>query len=79
MSDIDEITQLAVDDWTDQDLLTKAEARERLVEEIARTQTRLDQLTSGQLDDVAEIRLLTRRLDAMQAVRDEYTASPDGK
>ncbi|MCW2521489.1 MAG: hypothetical protein JWR46_4108, partial [Mycobacterium sp.] len=42
VSDIDEITQLPVDDWTDQDLLTKDEAHGRLVEEIGRAQARLD-------------------------------------
>jgi hypothetical protein len=69
--------QLPVDDWTDQDLLTKDEARERLVEEIGRTKDRLDQLQTG--SDEAEIALLSRRLNAMESVRDEYGAYLDGK
>jgi len=69
--------QLPVDDWTDQDLLTKDEARERLVEEIGRTKARLDQLQTD--SDEAEIALLSRRLNAMESVRDEYGAYLDGK
>jgi hypothetical protein len=61
---------LGVDDWADQDLLTKEEALERLVTEIARTQTRLAALKSP--NDEAEITLLTRRLDAMESIRAEY-------
>jgi hypothetical protein len=49
-----------IDDWADQDLLTKDEARDRLVDEIARTRTRL--ATMKQPDDHAEIMLLERRL-----------------
>lgn len=79
VSDIDEITQLKADDWTDQDLLTKAEAHERLVEEISRTQARLAELSADEPDDDAEITLLSRRLNAMQSVRDEYSGSADGK
>ncbi len=74
---MDEIEQLPVDDWTDQDLLTKDEARERLVEEIGRTKSRLDQLQTD--SDEAEIALLSRRLNAMESVRDEYGAYLDGK
>lgn len=70
--------QLPVDDWTDQDLLTKDEARERLVEEIGRTKARLDQLQSDHSDE-AEIALLSRRLNAMESVRDEYGAYLNGK
>jgi hypothetical protein len=69
--------QLPVDDWTDQDLLTKDEARERLVSEIGRTKARLDQLQND--SDEAEIALLSRRLNAMESVRDEYGAYLDGK
>lgn len=76
---IDEITQLPVDDWTDQDLLTKDEAHERLIVEIDRTQARLDELSAEKADDDAEIRLLSRRLNAMQSVRDEYRNARDGK
>jgi chorismate mutase len=75
---VDEIEQLPVDDWTDQDLLTKDEARERLVEEIGRTKQRLDQLHSDNSTE-AEIALLSRRLNAMESVRDEYSAYLDGK
>ncbi|MBJ7336795.1 hypothetical protein [Mycolicibacterium sp.] len=67
--------QLAQSDWTDQDLLTKDEARERLVEEIARTRSRLGELQAGAGDPAhadAEVALLTRRLNAMESVRDEY-------
>jgi hypothetical protein len=69
------IVQLAQSDWTDQDLLTKQEARERLVVEIARTRSRLEELRNegrdaGRID--AEVTLLTRRLNAMESVRDEY-------
>jgi hypothetical protein len=78
VSDIDEITQLPVDDWTDQDLLTKDEAHGRLVEEIGRVQARLDELSDDRPDDQAEITLLSKRLNAMQSVRDEYRTSLDG-
>jgi hypothetical protein len=72
------IEQLPVSDWTDQDLLTKDEARARLVDEIGRTRTRLDELTAKSADD-PEIMLLARRLNAMESVRDEYTDYRDGK
>jgi hypothetical protein len=75
---VDRIEQLPVSDWTDQDLLTKDEARARLVDEIGRTRTRLDELTATNADD-PEIRLLARRLNAMESVRDEYTDYRDGK
>jgi hypothetical protein len=75
---VDRIEQLPVSDWTDQDLLTKDEARARLVDEIGRTRTRLDELTATNADD-QEIRLLARRLNAMESVRDEYTDYRDGK
>ena len=75
---MDRIEQLPVSDWTDQDLLTKGEARERLVDEIGRTRARLDELASTNADD-PEVRLLERRLNAMESVRDEYTDYHDGK
>jgi len=59
-----------VDDWADQDLLTKDEARERLAAEIARTRSRLATLKHP--DDDAEIALLERRLVAMESVHSEY-------
>jgi hypothetical protein len=75
---MDRIEQLPVSDWTDQDLLTKDEARERLVHEIDRTRARLDQLRAANADD-PEIMLLERRLNAMESVRDDYTDYRDGK
>jgi hypothetical protein len=75
---VDRIEQLPVSDWTDQDLLTKDEARARLVDEIGRTRARLDELTATNADD-PEITLLARRLNAMESVRDEYTDYRDGK
>jgi hypothetical protein len=61
---------LDVDDWADQDLLTKDEARERLAAEIIRTRHRITRLK--QHDDSAEIALLERRLVAMESVCSEY-------
>jgi hypothetical protein len=75
---VDRIEQLPVSDWTDQDLLTKDEARGRLIDEIGRTRARLDELTATNADD-PEIALLERRLNAMESVRDEYTDNRDGK
>ena len=72
---VERIEQLPQSDWTDQDLLTKDEARERLVEEIDRTRTRIAELQRGTGDPVhlnAELTLLARRLNAMESVRDEY-------
>ncbi|ABK69120.1 hypothetical protein [Mycobacterium avium] len=71
------IEQLPVSDWTDQDLLTKDEARERLVDEIGRTRTRLDELIAKNTDD-PEIDLLARRLNAMESIRDEYADNRGG-
>jgi hypothetical protein len=74
-ADAHSIVQLPQSDWTDQDLLTKGDARERLVEEIARTRSRLAQIHTDTGDPAridAEITLLTRRLNAMESVRDEY-------
>jgi hypothetical protein len=74
------IEQLSRSDWTDQDLLTKEEARERLVEEIGRTRARLEKVQAGGPDhSEAEITLLARRLNAMESVRDEYNDYLDGK
>jgi hypothetical protein len=68
---VEPVEQLPVSDWTDQDLLTKDEARERLLEEIPRTRARLSQLQRDTPDD-AEIAMLARRLNAMESIRDEY-------
>jgi hypothetical protein len=78
LDEVEKVEQLPVDDWTDQDLLTKDEARERLVSEIGRTRARLGQLQTGNPDEEAEIALLSRRLNAMEAIRDEYGAYLDG-
>ena len=78
MDDLERIEQLPVSDWTDQDLLTKDEARERLVDEIRRTRARLDEVTARNADD-PEVTLLERRLNAMESVRDEYTDYLGGK
>ncbi|RAV02803.1 hypothetical protein [Mycolicibacter senuensis] len=75
---VDRIEQLPVSDWTDQDLLTKDEARERLVAEIGRCRARLDELQATDSDE-SEIRLLARRLNAMESVADEYNDYLDGK
>lgn len=79
--DQERVEQLPRPDWTDQDLLTKDEARERLVGEIGRTRARLEQLQAS-VDDPdcieAEVRLLERRLNAMESVRDEYNDYLDG-
>jgi hypothetical protein len=72
---VERIEQVPQSDWTDQDLLTKDEAHERLIEEIGRTQARLAELQAGGGDPAhvdAELRLLERRLNAMESVRDEY-------
>ncbi|MDR3662788.1 MAG: hypothetical protein P4L86_20795 [Mycobacterium sp.] len=71
------IEQLPQSDWTDQDLLTKDEAHERLVQEIARTRARLDEIKAG--GAAAEIRLLERRLNAMESVDIEYNDYLSGK
>jgi hypothetical protein len=76
------IEQLPQSDWTDQDLLTKDEARERLVEEIGRVKARLEELKASTDDTAridAEVTMLARRLNAMESVRDEYNDYLDGK
>ena len=65
------VDQLPLDDWADQDLLTKDEAHERLLVEIDRVRSRLAELDETP-DNEAEITLLTRRLNAMESIRDEY-------
>ena len=79
--DVERVEQLPQSDWTDQDLLTKDEARERLVEEIGRARARLDELRAS-TDDPARIdveaTMLARRLNAMESVRDEYNDYLDG-
>lgn len=75
---MDRSKQLPVSDWTDQDLLTKDEARERLVEEIGRCRARVDELKATDSDE-SEMRLLARRLNAMESIAGEYTDYLDGK
>lgn len=75
---VEPVEQLPRSDWTDQDLLTKDEARERLIGEIGRTRERLAELENSNPDD-AEIALLTRRLNAMESIRDEYGAYLGGQ
>lgn len=79
--DVGRVEQLPRSDWTDQDLLTKDEARERHVEEIERTHARLDEVKASSGDPAqidAEITLLARRLNAMESVRAEYNYYLDG-
>jgi len=74
---IEPIVQLPQADWTDQDLLTKDEAHERLVHEIARTRARLDEIKAD--GAAAEVSLLERRLNAMESVDTEYNDYLGGK
>jgi hypothetical protein len=76
---VEPVEQLPLSDWTDQDLLTKDEARERLIDEISSTRARLDQLDADNRADDAEIALLARRLNAMESIRDEYGAYLGGE
>lgn len=79
---VERIEQLPRSDWTDQDLLTKDEARERLAEEIDRTRARLEDVQARTVDPAqrdAEVTLLARRLNAMESVRNEYNDYLDGK
>jgi len=79
---VERIEQLPRSDWTDQDLLTKDEARERLVEEIGRTRARLEEVEASADDPAkvdAEMTLLARRLNAMESVRDEYIDFSTGR
>jgi hypothetical protein len=75
---MDRIEQLPVSDWTDHDLLTKDEARTRLIDEIRRCRTRLDELKSNNADE-SELAVLTRRLNAMESVAGEYNDYLEGK
>lgn len=75
----DRIEQLPVDDWADQDLLTKDEASERLVAEIVRTRALLEQARAENPGAEAELTLLSRRLNAMESIRAEYDTYLAGK
>jgi hypothetical protein len=74
--------QLPLSDWTDQDLLTKDEARGRLVGEIERCRARLEELKANPKANEAaksELALLARRLNAMESIAGEYDEYLDGK
>jgi hypothetical protein len=72
--------QLPLSDWTDQDLLTKDEARGRLVGEIERCRARVETLKlQGNTADESELALLARRLNAMQSIVREYDEYLGGK
>jgi hypothetical protein len=74
--------QLPLSDWTDQDLLTKDEARGRLVGAIERCRARLEELkANAQANeaDESELALLARRLHAMESIAREYDEYLDGK
>jgi len=60
---------IAADDWTDQDILTRTEARERLADEIGAERDALATLSESDPDPRVrtEIQLRTRRLTALQA------------
>lgn len=66
-----------LNDWADQDLLTKDEARERLVHEIARAQAELDDVKSHPTPDTTAVTLLERRLSAMRSICGEYASYLD--
>lgn len=69
---VDSSKRIAADDWTDQDLLTRGEARERLVAEIETESAELARLReSGDPGPRvrAEIETRTRRLAALKAAR----------
>jgi hypothetical protein len=70
---VDTPRRIAADDWTDQDLLTREEARERLAEEIEAESAALAMLDSGGENPLvrAEIEGRHRRLAALKAARAE--------
>jgi hypothetical protein len=57
--------RIAADDWTDQDLLTKDEARERIAEEIESESAALAALGAGPVVQ-AEVQRRERRLSALK-------------
>ncbi|GAA3146743.1 hypothetical protein GCM10010466_42200 [Planomonospora alba] len=60
---------IAASDWTEQDLLTRQLARERLAAAEAETLARLQALRAAPDADPAAVGLLQRRLDALAAGR----------
>lgn len=69
---MEHIEQLPQDDWHDQDLLTKSEAAERLVDEIEITRRQLAALEADG-DVNGEHAALTKRLKAMEAIHHDLT------
>ncbi|WP_138842956.1 hypothetical protein [Rhodococcus pyridinivorans] len=64
--------EIHASDWTDQDLLTKDEAGERLDDEIESTRARLNELEAQDAagtDVAASLALVRRRLTAMESLR----------
>ncbi|TDC91583.1 hypothetical protein [Actinomadura sp. 7K507] len=62
-------------DWTDQDLLTRREAGERVRAEMAETQARLEATDPSQADERAA---LERRLAALRSHAAAAPADPSG-
>jgi hypothetical protein len=60
-------------DWTDQDLLTREEAGDRLAEAIESTRRRLEELEARPQEGpetAAAVRMVRRRLAALESRRD---------
>ncbi|WP_198654378.1 MULTISPECIES: hypothetical protein [Nocardia] len=74
---MDPVEGISKDDWTDTDLLTRAEAGERLDQEIAVATRELEILRVASAPDAAAVELLTRRIDAMRKVRAHLADRPD--
>jgi hypothetical protein len=68
---MERVEQIPEDDWTDQDILTRGEAGERLDDEIEAVTGELAALRRDAAGprEAAERQLLTRRLDAMRQAR----------
>jgi hypothetical protein len=64
---------IAADDWADQDILTRTEAKERLTEEIDAERDALATLSESDPDPrvKAEIQARTRRLTALRAAHEQ--------
>jgi hypothetical protein len=74
---MENIKRIPADDWADQDLLTRAEAGERLDAEIEAVTSQLAELGRADPDPAqrAGTELMTRRLAAMKAARAELRSS----
>lgn len=55
------------DDWTEQDLLTRSEASERLVEAVAEAESELAEALKAGVTDSAAVEALRTRLDDLRA------------